>query len=97
MSLNPRQKRFLRGLTHALQPVVIVGDKGLTENVLAEIEGALDHHELIKIRLRSDRETRTAWAAEIGRATRAERVHAIGQVVCFFRRNPKKAVIELPN
>ena len=96
MSLNPRQKRFLRGLTHALQPVVIVGEKGLTENVMAEIDGALDHHELVKIRLRSDRETRAAWALKIGEATGAERVHAIGQVVCFYRRNPEKPVIELP-
>ena len=71
MSLSPRQKRHLRGLTHALQPVVIVGDKGLTEAVMAEIELALDHHELVKIRLRSDRETRTAWADKIGDATGA--------------------------
>ena len=96
MSLSPRQKRHLRGLTHALQPVVIVGDKGLTEAVMAEIELALNHHELVKIRLRSDRETRAAWAAEIGDATGAERVHAIGQVVCFYRRNPEKPVIDLP-
>lgn len=96
MSLSNRQLRYLRGLTHHLKPVVMVGDKGLTENVLAEIESALDHHELVKIKLRSDRETRTAWTDEIVRAFGAEPVHSIGQVACFFRRNRKKPVIELP-
>lgn len=96
MSLSPRQKKHLRGLTHALQPVVTVADKGLTDNVLAEIELALNHHELVKIKLRSDRETRAGHIAEIARRFGAEQVHVIGQVACFFRRNPEKPVIELP-
>ena len=96
MPLTARQTRYLRGLTHQLQPVVIVADKGLTENVMAEIEAALTHHELVKIKLRSDREMRAAWAEEIAARCRAEAVHSIGQVACFFRRNPEKPVIALP-
>jgi RNA-binding protein len=96
MSLSNRQVKFLRGKTHALKPVVTVADKGLGENVMAEIEQALVHHELVKIKLRSDRETRNSWAEEIRRATGAEVVHAIGQVVCFYRKNPDKPVIDLP-
>ena len=96
MTLSNRQIRHLRGLTHSLQPVVIVADKGLSENVMAEIEAALDHHELVKIKLKSDRETRTAWIREISDRCQAETVHVIGQVACFFRRNKKKPVIELP-
>lgn len=96
MPLSNRQLRHLRGLTHRLRPVVIVAERGLSENVMAEIDSALDHHELVKIKLRSDRETRTAWAAEIESRLGAEPVHSIGQVACFFRRNPEKAVIELP-
>jgi RNA-binding protein len=96
MSLNARQRKHLRGLSHALQPVVTVADKGLTENVMAEIEIALVHHELVKIKLRADRDTRAALAEEISQRCRAERVHAIGQVVCYFRRNPEKPVIALP-
>lgn len=96
MSLNTRQRKYLRGLSHALQPVVMVADKGLTDNVMAEIESALDHHELVKIRLRVDRDARAALAEEILQRCRAERVHAIGQVVSYFRRNPEKAVIALP-
>ena len=95
MTLNNRQVRHLRGLTHKLQPVVTVADKGLTENVMAEIESALDHHELVKIKLRADRETRAGWIREITDRCAAEKVHVIGQVACFFRRNPEKQVIEL--
>lgn len=97
MSLTARQKKYLRGLSHHLQPVVIVSDKGLTENVMAEIETALDHHELVKIKLRSDRETRAAWSSEIQSSRDAILVHSIGQVACFYRPNPEKAVIKIPD
>jgi len=96
MTLTNRQVRHLRGLTHHLQPVVMVADKGLTDNVWTEIETALDHHELVKIKLKTDRETRAGWIAEISERCKAEKVHSIGQVASFFRRNPKKPVIELP-
>lgn len=96
MPLSARQKKHLRGLSHALHPVVTVGEKGLTDNVMAEIESALDHHELIKVKLRADRETRGAWTDQIAARCGAERVHSIGQVACFYRRNPDGAVIPLP-
>lgn len=96
MTLSNRQLKHLRGLSHALNPVVMVGDKGLNENVMAEIEQALDHHELIKVRLRAEREQRRAWTDQIATQCAAEQVHAIGQVVCFYRRNPKRARIEIP-
>ena len=96
MTLSNRQIRHLRGLTHSLQPVVIVADKGLSENVMAEIELALDHHELIKVKLRGDRDVRASWTTEIAARCGAERVHSIGQVACFYRRNPDKPVVEVP-
>lgn len=96
MSLNNRQVRHLRGLTHNLQPVVMVADKGLTENVMNEIESALDHHELVKLKLKADRETRKQWIAEIIERCNAEKVQTIGQVASFFRRNPEKPVVDLP-
>lgn len=97
MSLNNRQIRYLRGLTHNLQPVVMVADKGLTENVMVEIESALEHHELVKIKLKTDRDTRKTWIDEIVASCGAEVVHSIGQVACFYRRNPKKQVVDLPS
>jgi RNA-binding protein len=96
MPLTNSQKKHLRGLSHDLHPVVMVADKGLSENVLAEVEQALEHHELIKIKLRGDREQRDAWIEELVATTRAELVHRIGQVVCLYRRHPEKPKIELP-
>ncbi len=96
MKLSSAQKRHLRGLTHHINPVVMVGDKGLTENVLEEIEIALDHHELIKVKLRSDRQTRKSQSLEIAAIGKATIIHQIGQVTCFYRRNAKQPVIELP-
>lgn len=96
MPLKSSQRRYLRGLTHDINPVVMVAGKGLTETVRAEIETALDRHELIKVKLRTDRDQRKAWIDEIAREFSAETVHSIGQVACFYRRNAKKPVIELP-
>ena len=95
-ALSNAQRRYLRGLAHGLKPVVIVAGKGLTENVMREIDTALNRHELIKVRLRTDRSTREAWAGSISRDSDAELVQKIGQIACFFRRNPEKPVIELP-
>lgn len=95
MPLTNPQKKQLRGLSHDLKPVVIVADKGLTENVLDEVEQALVHHELIKIKLRGEREQRRDWIETLRDRTGAEVVHTIGQVACLFRRNPEKPRIEL--
>lgn len=96
MNLKTAQKRYLRGLAHHLKPVVMVADKGLTENVMTEINAALDRHELIKIKLRTDRDTRKSHIEAIGKDCKAELVNSIGQVACFFRRNQKDPVIALP-
>lgn len=96
MSLSNSQKKYLRGLTHSLDPVVMVADKGLNENVMAEIELALEHHELIKVKVRTEREQRLAWIEQISKTTGAELVHQIGQVACYFRRNPKQPKVALP-
>ena len=59
MNLSTKQKQFLKGLAHNLKPVVLMGANGLTEAVLAEIEIALNHHELIKVKVATeDRETK---------------------------------------
>lgn len=59
MNLSTKQKQHLKGLAHPLKPVVLLGSNGLTEGVLAEIEQALEHHELIKVKIATeDRETK---------------------------------------
>ena len=52
MNITKTQQKFLRSKTHDLKPVLWLGQNGLTESVTAEIETALDHHELIKIKVR---------------------------------------------
>lgn len=96
MELTRNQIRHLRGLCHRLDPVVMVADKGLTENVRAEVELALESHELIKVKLRGEREQRKAWADDLVASTGAASVQQIGQVVCLYRRHPENPRIQLP-
>ena len=94
MPLEAAQKKNLRGQAHHLKPVVTVADKGLSESVVAEIERALNDHELIKVKLRSEREQRKTWILSIATQCKAELVHSIGQVACFYRKHPEKPVIK---
>lgn len=96
MALTTQQRKYLRGLCHPLQPVVTVAGKGLTATVIAELEAALTKHELIKVKLRAERALRAAWTEEISKLCKTEAVQTIGQVACFYRRNPKKPAIAFP-
>jgi RNA-binding protein len=93
MPLKAAQKKNLRGQAHHLKPVVTVADKGLSETVIAEIERALNDHELIKVKLRGERETRKAWTQHISELCKAELVQSIGQIACFYKKHPEKPVI----
>ena len=98
MSLKPTQKRYLRGLAHALKPVILVGNKGITQALVAEFSQALDHHELIKVRLTGDdRDERAEQIDELAKASGADLVQNIGKVACFYRRNAEQPKIALPN
>ena len=96
MALTAQQKRQLRQLGHHLKPVVIVGQAGLTQNVLVETEAALAHHELLKIRLNAaDRNQRKQMITRICSELEADLVGAIGHIALIFRRNPEKSKIPL--
>lgn len=96
MPLTEPQKRHLRKLGHTLKPVVLIGANGLTAPVHAEIETAINHHELIKVRVNAaDRETRDAMVAEICAIARADLVQRIGHIALIFRRNPDKPKVAL--
>ena len=93
---NP-QKRHLKALAHPRKPIVIVGDSGVTPAVLHEILLALDHHELIKIRVNAeDRATRETMITEICETTDATLIQRVGHIATLFRRNPEESRIELP-
>ena len=97
MQLSDAQKRHLRGLGHHLKPVVWVGQHGLSNNVMLEIEQALDSHELIKVKVAADRDTRRTLSGQICEKTDADLIQGIGQMLVLFRRNPDKPRIALPS
>src|SRR5262249_6820979 len=73
-----------------LHPVVIIGDKGLTDEVIAEIDRSLKAHELIKVRAATDdRKARAGWMTEICARLAAEEIQKIGKVLVVYRENPK--------
>jgi RNA-binding protein len=82
-------KKLLKARAHALNPVVITGQNGITPAVMNEINLALDHHELIKVRVNAaDRDERRELAEEIHRETGAEMIQLIGHVLTLYRKNP---------
>lgn len=90
MSLSPEQRREYRGIAHHLKPVIIIGDKGLTEGLQQELDRALNDHELIKIKVASpDREQRQEAVAALCEASGAELVQTIGKIAVIMRRAPK--------
>ena len=86
MSLSQAELKFLRGRGHALKPVVIVGGAGLTDAVLTELEGALSHHELVKVSLRiGNRERRDALLDELLDRSKATLLQRIGNMALLYR------------
>jgi RNA-binding protein len=96
MAVTDKQKRYLKGLAHSLKPVVMVGNSGLTDSVVAEIDNALAHHELIKVRISGqERAERKAMLEDIASRTGSELVQVIGNIGGFYR-PAKEPSIQLP-
>ena len=95
--LNKEQKKFLRTLAHNLKTIIWIGQKGITENVTTEVNNALDHHELVKLKIRvGDRMLRDQAAEQICMTTKAETVQKTGNTIVLFRRNREQPKINLP-
>lgn len=94
MNLNTKQKQHLKGLAHPLKPVVMLGNNGLTEGVLAEIEQSLEHHELIKVKIAAEeRDTKTLIANAIARETGACQVQMIGNILVLYRPAKERKIV----
>lgn len=95
--LTSTQRKHLRGLAHSLQPIVRVGQKGLSASVFDEVDQALDAHELIKVKLSGDRDERQRDAEELAARTRSHLAGTIGTVAILYRRqaDPEKRKIRL--
>lgn len=88
MPLNNETKKRFKAIGHSLKPVVMVAGNGLSPNVLAEIQRALDDHELIKVKyVLEDREDRRTLIRETCQATRAELVQTIGKMALLFKQS----------
>lgn len=90
--ITPAQRRTLKAKAHHLEPVVIIGDAGLTPAVLTEIDTHLKSHELIKIRVHGDdRDARLAMIGEISGTLGADAIQHIGKTLVMFRPKPEAA------
>lgn len=97
MPLSTAEKKRFRRIGHELKPVVMTGGQGLTEAVIAEIDRALEDHELIKVRINGeDREERAAAMAAVAAQCKAQPVQVIGKIVLLYRPT-RKANAKLSN
>jgi len=98
MSLSPNQRKYLRGLGHALHPVVLIGHHGLTEAVIKETTAALHSHELLKVRARlGDRVERQTVLSTLAERTESELVQTIGNVGLFYKKNKDSGTVIIPD
>ena len=93
MNLNKKQIQHLKGVAHSLKPVVLLGSNGLTEAVVAEIDYALNHHELIKVKIPTDdRENKTLIVEAICRETQSTKIQVIGKTLVIYRQSEEKKI-----
>ena len=95
--LSNNQKKFLRSMGHHLKPVIMVGQHGLSEGVLAELESTMSKHELIKIKIRTDdRDDKQQMIDQILKFSQSHLVQVVGNVVVIYRPFDEEPQIVLP-
>jgi RNA-binding protein len=98
--LKGSQRKYLRGLAHGLKPAAFVGQKGLTDALVSEVNQGLDAAELIKVKFvdNKEKETKTALAQDIAQRTESHLAGLIGHVAIYYRehRDPEKRTIRIP-
>lgn len=97
IELSEKQKKYLRGLAHGRDPIILIGNSGLSPAVAKEFETALGAHELVKVKARvGDRDERDAILDELAKQSGSALVQRIGNVGVFYRRHKDKPKIILP-
>ena len=98
MALSEKQKKHLRRLAHPLSPIVMLGNAGLTDGVVAELDRALTDHELVKVSARvGERDARNEALTALSGCTGAEIVQRVGNVGVFYRRRANLPKILIPD
>lgn len=93
MLLTSSQIRHLRSLAHPLKPIVRIGNKGLTDHLFAELERALEDHELIKVSIAGvQREERRTMTQELCQVSGAHLVQVIGRISILYRPSKKERI-----
>ena len=98
MTLNPKQRAFLRSQAHHLKPLLHVGKEGVTDASITSIHEALNTHELFKVKVQesSPVPARDAGALFVERVPGLAHVQTIGRTVVLYRAHPEKPEIKLP-
>jgi len=92
MSLSENDTRALRAAAHKLKPIILIGKAGVTEALLAELNIALDHHALVKIKIPGEnREARHAAIEVVAKQSGAQLVQIIGHIAVLYRKPPQEA------
>ena len=88
--LNGSQKRKLKSLAHHLKPVVLIGQKGITESLLKAVDKALEDHELIKVKFIDLKDEKIELSEKIVSDTGSSLVNMIGNIAILYRENPER-------
>ena len=95
--ITSKQRKYLKGLAHKIEPVLQIGKSGITENVLKQMEEALEARELVKVKvLNNSLLDANEVANEVSETLRAEFVQSIGNKFTIYRESEDKKRIELP-
>lgn len=93
--LTGKQRRYLRGLAHELKPIVLVGQRGLSDNLIDNFRAALLAHELVKVKVHEG-DGLVEVAEALHEATGAQLAQKIGFTLIFYLPHPEKPEIRLP-
>ncbi len=94
MPLTGKQRRALRAKGHHMEPIVIVGQSGVTEGVLSAVSQALQDHELIKVKINEGPEDRHEAAGKMAEGTRSELVQLLGRTALLFKKREEDSEFE---
>jgi RNA-binding protein len=96
--LKGAQRKYLRSQAHHLKPLVIIGAKGMTDQLIGSVDFALKDHELIKVKFGEFKEEKKGISVQIAQATKSEMIGIIGNIAIFYRQNPdpEKRKIKMP-
>ena len=83
--MTPERKKQMRAIGHHLKPIVIIGDQGMSTGLLEELNRALNDHELIKVKIRAERDTRKNLITSLCEETGAHCVQSTGSMALLFR------------